>query len=167
MNGGGRAGTDSLTVGECPHARTRRCPTPRPRDPLEPLNRAMYQVNDGLDNLLLKPAASPLSALRSVMVATELKSKANRLNNICICFCAARGPYPVIIAVIRLGCGEVTVTAIGVVLLLVETGLLLRAYTVPTLLDCVGNVTLIRLLLLVIVADKVQLMVIVVGHGEV
>ncbi len=31
--------------------------TNNPRDPLEPINRAIYQVNDGFDNLLLKPAA--------------------------------------------------------------------------------------------------------------
>ncbi len=31
--------------------------TNNPRDPLEPVNRAIYHVNDGLDNLLLKPAA--------------------------------------------------------------------------------------------------------------
>ena len=28
-----------------------------PRDPLEPMNRAIYHFNDGLDHLLLKPAA--------------------------------------------------------------------------------------------------------------
>ena len=31
--------------------------TKNPRDPLEPINRAIYHVNDRLDNLLLKPAA--------------------------------------------------------------------------------------------------------------
>lgn len=29
-----------------------------PRDPLEPMNRAVYKFNDGVDNLVLKPAAS-------------------------------------------------------------------------------------------------------------
>ena len=29
-----------------------------PRDPLEPINRAVYQLNDGLDKVVLKPVAT-------------------------------------------------------------------------------------------------------------
>ena len=71
-----------------------------------------------------------------------------------------------IIAVKRLGCGDVTETAIAV-LPFVLTGLLLRAKTVPRLWDWLGKVTATRLLVLVIVPDKVHFTVAVADHGDV
>ena len=107
------------------------------------------------------------SALRSVIVLVETISKANLLRIICICFWADRGPYPVILTRMRFGCGAVMVTGIDVVPLLL-TGLLLLAYITPrTLFDWVGKLTEIKLVVLLIFPDSVQLIVTVDGKGAV
>src|SRR5438552_2680076 len=56
------------------------------------------------------------------MVLTGEKSNANLSNNICICFCEARGPKPLILAVRRFGTGAVTVMASGVLAFVYSTG---------------------------------------------
>jgi len=67
----------------------------------------------------------------------------------------------------RLGGGAVIVTGIDVVPLLF-TGLLLLAYDTPrTLFDCVGKLTEIKLVVLLIFPDSVQLIVRVAGKGAV
>jgi phospholipid-binding lipoprotein MlaA len=49
----------SVLLGACASG-----PTADPRDPIEPFNRAMFQVNDTVDRALLKPVAT---AYRDVM----------------------------------------------------------------------------------------------------
>ena len=39
------------------------CASTNPRDPLEPMNRAFYSFNDGVDNALLKPIAEGYRAV--------------------------------------------------------------------------------------------------------
>ena len=45
-----------------------------PRDPLEPLNRGIYHLNDGLDQLIVKPAAELYSGLLPQMVRTGVSN---------------------------------------------------------------------------------------------
>ena len=44
--------------------------TQNPRDPLEPLNRAIYKVNDGLDKVIMKPVATAYKAVLPQFVRT-------------------------------------------------------------------------------------------------
>ena len=53
--------------------------TKNPRDPLEPLNRAVYQLNDGLDKVLLKPVATVYKTVLPQFVRTGVT---NFYNNV-------------------------------------------------------------------------------------
>ena len=56
--------------------------TNNPRDPLEPVNRVIYHVNDGLDNLLLKPAAIAYKGLLPQFVRTGVTNFFSNLYDI-------------------------------------------------------------------------------------
>ena len=45
-----------------------------PNDPLEPFNRAMFQFNDGLDNVVLKPAGEAYRTVIPSLVRTGVKN---------------------------------------------------------------------------------------------
>jgi phospholipid-binding lipoprotein MlaA len=53
-----------------------------PRDPLEPFNRAMYQVNDGLDKVVMKPFATVYRTVLPQMVRTGVTNFFNNLHDI-------------------------------------------------------------------------------------
>ena len=53
-----------------------------PRDPLEPFNRAMYQVNDGLDKVVMKPVATVYRTVLPQMVRTGVTNFFNNLHDI-------------------------------------------------------------------------------------
>lgn len=56
--------------------------TQNPRDPLEPLNRAIYTVNDGLDKVLLKPVATAYKSVLPQFVRTGVTNFFSNLSDI-------------------------------------------------------------------------------------
>lgn len=56
--------------------------TNNPRDPLEPFNRAVYAVNDGLDKAVMKPVASAYRAVLPQFVRTGVTNFFNNLYDI-------------------------------------------------------------------------------------
>jgi len=56
--------------------------TNNPRDPLEPLNRAVYQVNDGLDKVVMKPVATVYKTVLPQFVRTGVTNFFNNLYDI-------------------------------------------------------------------------------------
>ena len=56
--------------------------THNPRDPLEPLNRAIYQFNDGLDKVVLKPAATVYKGFLPPFVRTGITNFYNNLYDV-------------------------------------------------------------------------------------
>ena len=56
--------------------------TNNPRDPLEPVNRAIYHFNDGLDNLFLKPAATIYKGILPQVVRTGVTNFFSNLYDI-------------------------------------------------------------------------------------
>ncbi len=56
-----------------------------PRDPLEPMNRAIYQFNDGLDQLLIKPAAELYTGrMIPEFVRTGLRNFFSNINDVIV-----------------------------------------------------------------------------------
>ena len=55
-----------------------------PRDPLEPLNRAIYKFNDGADALLIKPAAEFYRAILPEFMRTGLSNFFSNLNDVIV-----------------------------------------------------------------------------------
>ena len=53
-----------------------------PRDPLEPLNRAVYQLNDGLDKVVLKPVATVYKTVLPQFVRTGVTNFYNNLYDV-------------------------------------------------------------------------------------
>lgn len=53
--------------------------TNNPRDPLEPFNRAIYAVNDGLDKVVMKPVATAYKAVLPQFVRTGVTNFFNNL----------------------------------------------------------------------------------------
>ena len=53
-----------------------------PRDPLEPLNRAVYQLNDGLDKVILKPVATVYKTVLPQFVRTGVTNFYNNLYDV-------------------------------------------------------------------------------------
>src|SRR4051812_41781828 len=53
-----------------------------PRDPLEPMNRAVYQLNDGLDKVILKPAATVYKTVLPQFVRTGVTNFYNNLYDV-------------------------------------------------------------------------------------
>ena len=56
--------------------------TKNPRDPLEPMNRAVYWVNDGLDKVLLKPVATVYKTVLPQIVRTGITNFYNNLYDV-------------------------------------------------------------------------------------
>ncbi len=56
--------------------------TNNPRDPLEPLNRAVYQVNDALDKVIMKPVATVYKAVLPQFVRTGVTNFFSNLYDI-------------------------------------------------------------------------------------
>jgi phospholipid-binding lipoprotein MlaA len=55
-----------------------------PRDPLEPLNRGIYTFNDGVDNLLIKPAASFYSQIVPEFMRTGVSNFFSNINDVIV-----------------------------------------------------------------------------------
>jgi len=58
--------------------------TGNPRDPFEPLNRGIYQFNDGVDNVLLKPAAEVYRGVLPEFVRTGVSNFYANINDVVI-----------------------------------------------------------------------------------
>src|SRR5678815_1564904 len=56
--------------------------TKNPRDPLEPINRAVYQFNDGLDKVVMKPVATVYKTVLPQFVRTGVTNFFNNLYDI-------------------------------------------------------------------------------------
>ncbi len=55
-----------------------------PRDPFEPMNRAIYSFNDGVDKVALKPLAQAYQAVFPVVVRTGVSNVFSNLNDIVV-----------------------------------------------------------------------------------
>lgn len=55
-----------------------------PRDPLEPLNRAIYHFNDGVDHLLLQPAAEVYRGVLPPIVRTGVSNFFSNINDVLV-----------------------------------------------------------------------------------
>lgn len=63
------------------------CATPGtgdPRDPLEPMNRAIYQFNDGVDKIITKPIAEVYQAVLPSFVRTGISNVFSNINDIVV-----------------------------------------------------------------------------------
>ena len=58
--------------------------TGNPRDPLEPINRGIYHFNDGVDNVLLKPAAEIYRGVLPQFVRTGVSNFFANINDVII-----------------------------------------------------------------------------------
>jgi phospholipid-binding lipoprotein MlaA len=56
--------------------------TGNPRDPLEPINRGIYHFNDGVDNLLVKPAAEIYNGVLPQFVRTGVSNFFSNINDV-------------------------------------------------------------------------------------
>src|SRR5689334_18004182 len=55
-----------------------------PRDPFEPMNRAVYQFNDGLDTVLIKPAAQLYHDVVPDLVRTGVSNFFSNINDVIV-----------------------------------------------------------------------------------
>ena len=55
-----------------------------PRDPLEPLNRGVYQFNEGVDTMLLKPVAEIYQGVVPPVARTGVRNVFNNLNDVVV-----------------------------------------------------------------------------------
>jgi len=60
------------------------CATTSPRDPLEPMNRAFYSFNDGVDNLVMKPIAEGYRAVLPSFARTGISNFFSNINDVLI-----------------------------------------------------------------------------------
>src|SRR6187402_3966115 len=60
------------------------CASTNPRDPLEPMNRAFYSFNDGVDNALLKPIAEGYRAVLPSSARTGVSNFFANINDVLI-----------------------------------------------------------------------------------
>jgi phospholipid-binding lipoprotein MlaA len=58
--------------------------TGNPRDPLEPLNRGIYHFNDGVDNLLMKPAATVYRGVVPPVVRTGVSNFFSNIGDVIV-----------------------------------------------------------------------------------
>jgi len=58
--------------------------TGNPRDPLEPLNRGIYKFNDGVDHLLVKPAAEFYRGILPGVVRTGISNFFSNINDVIV-----------------------------------------------------------------------------------
>ncbi|MGA0024702.1 MAG: MlaA family lipoprotein [Burkholderiales bacterium] len=55
-----------------------------PRDPLEPLNRGIYKFNDGVDTVLIRPAAEVYKGVLPPLVRTGVSNAFSNLNDVVV-----------------------------------------------------------------------------------
>lgn len=60
------------------------CATNSPRDPLEPMNRAIYSFNDGVDTALIQPVAKGYRAVLPMFVRTGVSNVFANINDVLI-----------------------------------------------------------------------------------
>lgn len=60
------------------------CATTNPRDPLEPMNRAIYSFNDGVDNVIFKPLAEGYRAVLPSFVRTGISNFFSNINDVLV-----------------------------------------------------------------------------------
>jgi len=60
------------------------CATKDPRDPFEPMNRAIYKFNDGLDKVIIKPVAQVYQGVLPQVVRTGVTNFFNNLYDILV-----------------------------------------------------------------------------------
>ncbi|MEQ1775787.1 MAG: VacJ family lipoprotein [Burkholderiales bacterium] len=60
------------------------CASTNPRDPMEPMNRAFYSFNDGLDNAVLKPVAEGYRAVLPSFARTGVSNFFANINDVLI-----------------------------------------------------------------------------------
>lgn len=60
------------------------CATNSPRDPLEPVNRAIYSFNDGVDTALIQPVAKGYRAVLPMFVRTGVSNVFANINDVLI-----------------------------------------------------------------------------------
>ena len=60
------------------------CATTNPRDPLEPMNRAIYSFNDGVDNAVFKPLAEGYRAVLPPFARTGISNFFSNINDVLI-----------------------------------------------------------------------------------
>jgi phospholipid-binding lipoprotein MlaA len=58
--------------------------TGNPRDPLEPINRGVYQFNEGVDNILLKPVAQVYQGVLPPFVRTGVSNFFSNINDVLV-----------------------------------------------------------------------------------
>ena len=60
------------------------CATNSPRDPLEPVNRAIYGFNDGVDNAIIRPVATGYRAVLPAAVRTGISNVFANVNDVVV-----------------------------------------------------------------------------------
>src|SRR5262245_16764089 len=60
------------------------CATTNPRDPLEPMNRAIYSFNDGVDSAIFKPIAEGYRAVLPSFARTGISNFFANINDVLI-----------------------------------------------------------------------------------
>lgn len=60
------------------------CATTNPRDPLEPMNRAIYQFNEGVDTVLFRPLAEGYRAVLPEFVRNSISSFFSNINDVLV-----------------------------------------------------------------------------------
>ena len=60
------------------------CATNSPRDPLEPMNRAIYSFNDGVDTAIIRPVAEGYRAVLPAAVRTGVSNVFANVNDVLI-----------------------------------------------------------------------------------
>ena len=60
------------------------CATTNPRDPLEPMNRAIYSFNDGMDNVIFKPVARGYRAVLPQFARTGVSNFFSNINDVLV-----------------------------------------------------------------------------------
>ena len=60
------------------------CASTNPRDPLEPVNRALYSFNDGVDTALIRPIAEGYRAVLPTFVRTGISNVFGNVNDVLI-----------------------------------------------------------------------------------
>jgi phospholipid-binding lipoprotein MlaA len=58
------------------------CATTHPQDPFEPVNRVVYQINDGVDTVLLRPLAQGYRAILPQFVRNSISNFFSNINDI-------------------------------------------------------------------------------------
>ena len=60
------------------------CATNNPRDPFEPMNRAVYSFNDGVDQAIFKPVAEGYRAVMPQFVRTGVSNFFSSINDVLV-----------------------------------------------------------------------------------